>query len=333
MNIGDISVIVSVLAGMVAIPFAASTISIADDYRYGLAAVLNSTPEFVTNFSSSIPSLISKTVSDEGIKYSYRTPYGEYIILISPEKFEQTLLKSGKKVSVLQSSSEQVWEISLPSESLVINHSSQKITETYRNLNGYLRITKESGWTSQDKSGTATEAELQSGMINLEKELNETISLMKNMSEKILNVTSEAPVAQIQTVVINEFVSNPNTNESEWIELYNPSNASIDLTNWIIEDGVGTIKTLSGSIAENSYLVVNISSRLNNDGDIIKLRSDTALVDSVAYGNWNDGNTADNAPSPLEGQSTGRSPNGKDTGIDNADFIRFASPSTGTANP
>lgn len=160
MNIGDISVIFSVLAGMIAIPFAASTVSIDDGYAYGLSAVLNSTPEFAANSSGSIPSLISKTVSDAGIRYSYRTPYGEYSILISPEKFEETLLKAGKKVMALQSSSEQVWEVSLPSESLVINHSNQKIMETYRNLDGYLRITKENGWTSQDKSGTASEEEL-----------------------------------------------------------------------------------------------------------------------------------------------------------------------------
>jgi len=331
MNIGDISVIISVLAGMIAIPFAASSVSVADDYKYGLAAVLNSTPEFAANSSSTIPSLISKTVSDQGIRYSYRTPYGEYSILISPEKFEETLLKAGKKVSAVQSSSEQVWELSAPSESLVINHSSQKIVETYRNMDGYLRITKENGWTSQDKSGTAPEEELYAGMVRLEKEMSETISLMKNMSEKILNVNATIPVIQTQSVVINEFVSDPNTNETEWIELYNPTNNTVSLTNWIIQDGVGTIKTLSGSIANNSYLVVNVSG-LNNDGDMIKLRSESALIDSIIYGKWN-GITAGNAPKPLQGESVGRSPNGVDTGLDSADFIRYTTPSLGAANP
>lgn len=339
MNIGDITVIISILAGMAAIPFAASTVSVADDYKYGLAAVLNSTPDFAANSSSAIPSLISKTVSDEGIKYSYRTPYGEYVILISPEKFEETLLKAGKKVSALQSSSEQVWELSLPSESLVINHSSQKIIETYRNLDGYLRITKENGWTSQDKSGTASETELQSGMLNLEKEMNQTILMMKYMSGKILNAMPETPAAQTQSVVINEFMSTPNTTagESEWIELYNPTGSAISLSGWSIADNTTAEAVLSGTIPAFGYLVLNKSAgdftfALNENGDMIKLKSESSLIDSVTYGTWNDGNTADNAPAPLEGQTSGRSPNGIDTGIDSADFVRYATPSPGAAN-
>lgn len=239
MNIGDISVIISVLAGMVAIPFAASTVSVADDYKYGLAAVLNSTPEFAANASSSIPTLISKTVSDEGIKYVYRTPYGEYSIFISPDRFEEALLKVGKKVSFLQSSSEQVWELSAPSESLAISHAEQKIVETYRNLNGYLKILTENGWVSRNKSGTASEEELQSGMLRLESEMNETISLMKEMSEKILDAKSETQTNQtVQegNITINEFLPAPDTTigESEWIELYNSGDTNISLANWLL---------------------------------------------------------------------------------------------------
>ncbi len=234
MNIGDISVIISVLAGIIAIPFAASTVSVADDYKYGLAAVLNSTPEFAANASSTIPSLISKTVGDEGIKYSYRTPFGEFVILISPEKFEETLLKAGKKVSALQSSSEQVWELSLPAESLVINHSSQKIVETYRNMDGYLRITKENGWTSQDKSGTASEEELQSGMLRLESEMNETISLMKEMSGKILNVNGTQTTNQHYNISITAINST-----AEWIEITNLG-SNTDMTGWTLRDSSTT---------------------------------------------------------------------------------------------
>lgn len=232
MNIGDITIIISILAGMAAIPFAASTVSIADDYKYGLATVLNSTPEFAANASSTIPSLISKTVSDEGIKYSYRTPYGEFVILISPEKFEETLLKAGKKVSAVQSSSEQVWELSLPSESLVVNHSSQKIIETYRNLDGYLRITKENGWTSQDKSGTASEGDLQTGMLALESEMNETILLMKNMSEKILSASEEVH-AQSIPYSINITAINA---AAEWVEIRNSGTSDVSMDGWTLSD-------------------------------------------------------------------------------------------------
>ncbi|MBM3119597.1 MAG: hypothetical protein FJ006_08645 [Chloroflexi bacterium] len=35
-------------------------------------------------------------------------------------------------------------------------------------------------------------------------------------------------------VLINEFVSNPNPGESEWVELFNPTTSDIDLTGWYI---------------------------------------------------------------------------------------------------
>jgi len=340
MNIGDISVIISVLAGMIAIPFAASSISTADDGNYGLAAILNSTPEFAANLSSSIPMLVSKSVSEEGIKYVYRTPFGEYSILISPAKFEEALLKVGKKVSFLQSSSEQLWEISLPSESLSINHGEQKITETYRNLNGYLKIVTENGWVSRNKSGTAPIEELQAGMLRLEKEMNETISLMKNMSEKILNVTP--PLLQIpilplnqSNIVINEFLPTPNTTmgESEWIELYNPTNNTISLGGWSIVDNTTSEASLSGTILAHGYKVLNKSSgdfsfSLNSIRDVIRLKNNTVLVDEVTYGS-----NAGNAPVPDYSESVGRSPNGVDTGIDSADFRIYITPSPGAANP
>lgn len=311
MNIGDATIIFSVLAGMSAIPFAASSITVADDYNYGIATILNSTPEFVANSSSSIPSLISKITSDEGIKYIYRTPYGEYSILISPEKFEQTLLKAGKKVSSLQSSSEQVWELSLPSESLVINHSNQKIIETYRNLNGYLRITKENGWTSQDKSGTASEEELQAGMLALEMEMNETISLMKNMSEKILNAAPETPVMQAQSVVINEFESNPagNDTNNEWVEFYNPTNESINMTGWKIYSKNFDSRDIQSNttIEPNGYYVLNMTGTfIVNNGDQLTLKNNGNIIDTT----------------PLKSDTTDnnncwtRVPNGQDTNND-----------------
>jgi len=234
MNIGDISVIISVLEGMIAIPFAASSVSTADDGNYGLAAILNSTPEFAANSSSSIPMLVSKTTNDEGIRYVYRTPYGEYSILISPEKFEETLLKAGKKVSALQSSSEQSWELSMPSESLILSHSDQKIIETYRNLNGYLRIITENGRVSSNMSGTAPIEELQAGMLRLETEMNETISLMKNMSEKILSATQETQTNQDYNISVTGINST-----AEWIEIANLGN-NADMTGWTLRDSSTT---------------------------------------------------------------------------------------------
>ncbi|OQX70871.1 hypothetical protein B6D52_03230, partial [Candidatus Parcubacteria bacterium 4484_255] len=47
-------------------------------------------------------------------------------------------------------------------------------------------------------------------------------------------------------IVINELVSDPATGETEWIELFNNTNNSIDLTNWTIEDNTESLKSLQG---------------------------------------------------------------------------------------
>ncbi len=348
MGIGNITVIISILAGMVAIPFAASSVQVSDDYKYGLAAVLNSTPEFAANASSSIPSLISKSTSDEGIRYSYRTPYGQYEILISPEKFEETLLKAGKKVSALQSSAEQVWELSLPAESLIINHGNQKITETYRNLNGYLKIVTENGWVSRNKSGTASEEELLAGMLRLEKEMNETISLMKDMSEKILSASDELhalPINQQGNITINELLPNPSGNQQdynkdgnttnsgdEFIELYNSGDAAINIANWQLVSGSSILIINAATVPANGFVyfvagnksaTINGSSgwngawaSLSNSGDSIILKdSDGSTIDSYTY-------SASSA-----GRSIGRYPDGTNA------WLPSMTPSPGAANP
>jgi len=51
-----------------------------------------------------------------------------------------------------------------------------------------------------------------------------------------------------------------------------------------------------------------------------------AFVDTIAYGNWDDGNIGDNAPVPGVDESAGRWPNGSDTDVDSDDFVIFDNP-------
>jgi DNA/RNA endonuclease YhcR with UshA esterase domain len=134
-------------------------------------------------------------------------------------------------------------------------------------------------------------------------------------------------------VVVNEFVSDPAEGE-EWIELYNKKSFDINLAGWTLEDGVGTISTLSGTIASGGFQVIELSSsRLNNDGDIIKLKkSDGTIIDQVSYGAWDDGNKADNAPKASDPNSTARKTDGGDTDNDLTDFAATSTLTKGTAN-
>lgn len=77
-------------------------------------------------------------------------------------------------------------------------------------------------------------------------------------------------------IIINELYPDPNSGESEWIELYNNSSETVDLRDWILEDeGLKQYKiSNSFSIQPFGFLTISyIDSKitLNNDGDLIKL--------------------------------------------------------------
>ncbi|MFA5050709.1 MAG: DUF2341 domain-containing protein [Patescibacteria group bacterium] len=138
-------------------------------------------------------------------------------------------------------------------------------------------------------------------------------------------------------VVINELMPNPLENQNEWIELYNRTDKSIDLTNWTIEDNTAHPKTLKGKIIpSHSWLALNggqdFSFQLNNSGDAIILKYNGNLIDSISYGDFKDSNLNDNAVAPLKGESLIRFPDGQDKNQDNRDFLITTTLTSGLAN-
>jgi len=89
------------------------------------------------------------------------------------------------------------------------------------------------------------------------------------------------------------------------------------------------------TIPANGFLLLNKSTdfsfALNNGGDIIILKNGVDEIDRVAYGEFDDGNVADNAEAPEDGASAGRYPDGTDTDVDSDDFI-ICDPTPGEAN-
>jgi hypothetical protein len=136
------------------------------------------------------------------------------------------------------------------------------------------------------------------------------------LGDEILIV--EAPQGSTENVVINEILPQPQAPTVEWIELYNKDNTDLFLDGYTIEDNTGAQYSLDGVfIGANNYAVlfkdVDFGFTLNNAGDILILKKNGVTVDSVTYGNFNDGNIANNAPVPLLNDSVGRLPNGVDT--------------------
>ncbi|PIR75407.1 MAG: hypothetical protein CO030_02025 [Candidatus Magasanikbacteria bacterium CG_4_9_14_0_2_um_filter_42_11] len=115
----------------------------------------------------------------------------------------------------------------------------------------------------------------------------QTISVVEQTEE------DEKPIDTSTTnynIRINEFVSNPNTDEHEWIELFNFSTSSIVLTGWTLHDGAGQIAAPTSTIEANNFAVVELnSSKLNNGGDKITLNNtNDETINAIAYGDWED---------------------------------------------
>jgi hypothetical protein len=97
-----------------------------------------------------------------------------------------------------------------------------------------------------------------------------------------------APVAD--HVVINEIMANPANGEIEWIELYNPTDTTFDMTGWrlSINEKDGNFSNIFGAdtiIVPRGYVVrLKTSAALNNASATITLK-DKALttIDQVTY--------------------------------------------------
>jgi hypothetical protein len=118
--------------------------------------------------------------------------------------------------------------------------------------------------------------------------------------EKVVGINWANPVRAASDIVINElaWMGMETSANAEWMELYNPSEASIDLTGWTLKatDGSPEI-TLNGSIQAGGYFLLERTSdetvpgvaadqiytgALSNAGEILELRdAGGALVDKI----------------------------------------------------
>jgi len=156
-------------------------------------------------------------------------------------------------------------------------------------------------------------------------------------------IVSAAPASAKQPdtmlITINEFMPEP-ADGSEWIELYDGTGYAVDMAGWTLADGTGrNFITLDGLIMPAGFKLIELtSSHLNNSGDLIILRdANKNEVDSVAYGDW-DSDPANAAvelsstPAGDAGVAIARIGDGRDTGVDNSDFVLTSTPTPGAAN-
>ncbi len=138
---------------------------------------------------------------------------------------------------------------------------------------------------------------------------------------------SDLPLFHPGAIVINEIVSDPIKGHSEFVELYNRSEDTIQLEGWYLQEGGGSKTALNGVIHSKSfYAIDDPKGNLNNDGDNISIYSpNEKLIDSLTYGKFDDGDLSDNAPLASDPYSLCRIKDGQDTDNDRTDFAISAS--------
>ncbi len=88
-------------------------------------------------------------------------------------------------------------------------------------------------------------------------------------------------------VVLNEVNPAPSSG-SDWIELLNPTDQDLSLTGWSVQDSSSVLTTTptltNQTILAHNYFVVEVSNRLNNTNDLVKLFSPNGQIyDSMNY--------------------------------------------------
>lgn len=139
------------------------------------------------------------------------------------------------------------------------------------------------------------------------------------------------------TLIVNEIMYNSEEYDEEWIEIYNPSEQAVDLSNWTILDDDPSndpvVLPQGAQIAGNGYFTVSIFTNgnfpfdpdydgtghfaLNNDEDEVNLYSPAGqLIDHSPY--------QDNAPWPTEPDGGGASLSLLEAELDNSQGENWA---------
>lgn len=165
----------------------------------------------------------------------------------------------------------------------------------------------------------------------------ENIDAVQTTSSLVLGSIEQSNTSSVHlmgSILITELYPIPKSGENEFVELFNRTPQTVDLTNWYVTDGSGAKTVISGTLASMQYLVIEKpKGSLNNDGDIVSVVApNETIIDSVSYGAWNDGVPGNNAPAAQVGYSLVRVHDSVDSNLDYYDFTVSAISTKGSVN-
>lgn len=158
-----------------------------------------------------------------------------------------------------------------------------------------------------------------------------TLSIIALLAVFLVSNVQIAKAASANNIVISEVQLSGSSTLDEFVELYNPTDEAIELSDWKItrKTAGGTESTVSASLAgtipaKGYFLVTNAEATSSSSADIhysanitatntVLLYNGTTLIDKIGFGTATDSETAPIAPAPGNNKSVERKANSLST--------------------
>ncbi len=198
MNLGAIGIIAIVLS-LLSVPFLTDhvTISAVDDYKYGLAPVLNeSLDDFNAGDAKRYPGTTGKTFGPKKFEYKTETAFGSFYLEIVNDgviQMKQTLTNPDVTVEKIVKNNETIeetWTLKTNEATLVVSKAFDKVREEFSTAAGSCYKEEFSGDVEESCSG-------QMGKIH--DKWDNAKDLLEEYVEKMNNATEEIELPNIQS--------------------------------------------------------------------------------------------------------------------------------------
>jgi len=284
MNPTILALIGIMLASLAAIPFVAPQFE--SDYAPTGSLLLNSSNfEVSQGDMSEIPGSEHTSYGPDGFVKEIETPYGKFRFISNYEKIVRELLKPDERVIVTETCDSISWVIQKRDASLNITQTPERIVEKFSMPNGWIKTVKENGAVNETWSGLNFTL-INETFISVNRTLWDRVKKIEEMTNGVLGNVTTTTIPNGVHVVINEFELNPagDDAENEWVEIYNPTSNSVNISGWKIYN-----KNLDSKIIPNNtiinaggYYVLNTSGiTLTNSGEQLILKSGDAIIDAT----------------------------------------------------
>jgi len=224
MNIGDVMIVASIIAGLVAIPFTASRIF--NEYKPIGTSVIE------MEDVSDIPGKLTKHLSSEKFEQRFQTPFGELIVRVKSSEMYQELLRPDMRVIVSETPGTTEWKLITKEYTLNIIRMDSEIRETFRSPSGYLEKVKVMGNVSESIMGDTE---------RVKNEYQEATELLYEKIEEIERLTREYMSLPGSSTVKITYVNCT----GDWVEITNEGDITVSLIGWKLNDTMGSTSSYS----------------------------------------------------------------------------------------